>query len=196
MKFGMLTAGAVLLSLMACGSDDTSTSSTSGDSVVVTTVSGVTLSLDGAWARDCHFSNDTGSDSQQTHIFSGSTITVADATHTTVDGSCGGTPTVKNIVVTAVSGSVAAISGWVDGMDTASAPPNAEDGSGALSGTEAVTMIGLSIVSAPAGSGLSAGDTLDTFYVVDDTVPALPVMYSSRDTTAMTAGAFDVLRRQ
>lgn len=142
------------------------------------TVSGITTDPTGSWLSGCVDEVDPViEDRVFDFTFSGSTLTIVITFYASTDGSCtGGITATENYVASLTPGGAIAITGW-DGA----VAPTAQDNSGPLSDNETVTPLAATIVSAPASSGVSPGDILDIFFVIDDTVPSAPVMYEDVD---------------
>ena len=145
----------------------------------VITVSGAMVTLDGTLVRPCDTSSG-GTDYLVTESISGISGVMKEFSYTSTDGSCTGIETVDLVAeVTFKKGSVMDITGWVALDGTPVTPPQAQDGSG-LSDNESVTSLTLTIdFITPAV--IPVGTEIPAFYVVDDTVPAAPVLYGISD---------------
>ena len=191
MKLKMFAMGVIAIALTACssGSDDDVTS------LDVITVSGVTMSLDGTWIRSC--AGAPVQDQLLTMIFSGTSLIVKDDTYASNNGSCSGGIT-SDVVYNATftTGSVMAITGWLDLGGTAVAPPLAQDGSGSLSNTESVTSLTVTVnLVTPANPSIPPGTEMQKFFVVDDTVAGAPVMYQTTDSDKQKADNVPLVRQ-
>ena len=147
---------------------------------LVLAVSGAEISLDGTWMRPCESGGGVDNDTGNTHVFSGASVIITEYSYTSTDGSCTGTETVDRVFdVTFSTGAVTAITGWVDFSGTTVSPPQAQDGSGALSNTESVTSLTYTVNSDT--GGIPPGTQADKFFVVDDTLTGTLVMYDKDD---------------
>lgn len=190
MKLKLLGIAFIALNLQACGGDDDPASSSP---ISIMGVDGMMTSIEGVWKRPCVTDS---TDVVWSHTFSGSVLTIEETTYTTTDASCGGTATVANTYVATVSvGDTIAITGWVDGMGSATTAPTAIDASGALSDTESVTALTTTFTSSTNTGAIAVGDAFSAFYVLDNTgTPNL--MYGEDDFDAGTASAVDALVKQ
>lgn len=156
----------LVLALPACNDP-----SKINSSVSVITVSGAQVSLNGTYTTGCR--TKSGVDVIEGIVINGGTWTYARDSYTTSDGSCGGTATTASSIIATLSssGAAGAIAGWSDSGVTATAP-TAADSSGPLSNTESYTVLTLT-ATAVTGTGAytlaSAGDTVNCYYIFDDT---------------------------
>lgn len=184
MKLKTFSVILMSLALTACFHDSDSDDPTFGlaPSIDVITVSGATVALDGTLVRPCAI-NASGFDYLVTETISRNSGVHTDYLYTSTDGSCSGAETIEAVYkVTFKTGSVMAITGWVNLSGISVTPPQAQDSSGPLSGTESVTSLIMTINSVdPADPDLTPGTELPAFYVVDDTVAGAPVMYGKSD---------------
>ena len=179
MKLKIFAVGAIALALTACfgGSDDSPP-----PRIDVITVSGVMVTLDGTWAMPC-IDDGPSKDFLVTATISGTSGIMTEYVYESYDGTCTGPETITAVYdVTFRKGSVMSITGWLDFAGVAADPPEAQDGSGPLLDNETVTSLTLTINSVtPADPDLPPGTEVPSFNVVDDTVPASPVMYGMSD---------------
>ena len=182
MKLRIFTVGALVLTLSACflDSDDNPFTAPVGG-VDVITVSGVMVSLGGKLTRPCA-TNAQNVDYLVTEAIVGTSGVRTKYLYTSSDGSCSGTETIESVSeVTFETGSVMAITGWVDLGGTLVVPPLAQDGSSLLV-NESVTSLTITINSViPADSTIPPGTEVPAFYVVDDTVAGAIVVYGISD---------------
>jgi hypothetical protein len=182
MKTSWLIAGILGAGLMAgCGgggSDDDlvdgiddGDGNGGGGSIEVLTVSGDLFTLTGkSFTTDCYLINGgAGPDKDETTTFTGTQMEREAVTYSTSDGSCSGSVASTTTFTTDwdEQGTIATV-GWVDGGDSPTAAPQAEDGSAALADDESVTLAEIEVLTSSSGDP-SVGFTGDLFFVVDDT---------------------------
>lgn len=141
-------------------------------SVSVVAVSGAMVSLDGSYSTGCVDRSLQGGGGfyKDETIIVGSTMTVSGAEYS--DAACTAETDSGGAVVTlATTGVTSAITGWIGAGDGGGVfIPQAADGSGGLSTTEAVTPLTATVVSGTGwNAGLSVGMNINLFFVVDDT---------------------------
>jgi len=171
-----LLAVLIVLALSACNTSNSNTPTIpgSGTPVKALTVKGAMVSLDGTYANatlnGCR--TKSGIDVREAVVISGSVWTYTRFSYSTTDGSCSaGETQVAGIVATLSSSSTGAITGWSD-SGIATTAPTAADASGPLSNTESYTTLSLTatiVTGAGAYNMATAGDSINFFYIIDDT---------------------------
>ena len=170
-KFGLPILALVLaLALSAC-SDSDSAGGSSG-SITANSVSGGEVSLSGTWYL-C--SDNTGNDTSETQVFSGTTLTITQYTWTTTDGSCGSGETVDGSPseITNLANDIdVTMLGWSDRNDpNFVTTPTAADGSTIISDTPIYSGV----------SGTFSGSTAYLAFFVDDTGSSLRLYRGTKD---------------
>ena len=166
MNFKLIAACAMTMSIAGCSSD----SATTAAGVSVIAVNGKTVTLDGKFTTTCYLDNSVTKNRQDTHTFSGNTLTISSSTWPTNDA-CATAGTVDyTYVFTVTAGSNITITGWADGSGTDVVAPLAADNlGGSLDVNETVTPLSGTVTSVtPVSSGLAVGDVTTFFYVVDN----------------------------
>ena len=188
MKLKIFTVGVIALTLTACfldSNDNPYTAPVGGIDVI--SVSGVTVTLDGRLTRPCA-TNAQNVDYLVIETIVGTSGTRTEYLYTSTNGTCSGVETIESVSeVTFKTGSVMAITGWVDLGGILVDPPLAKDGSSLLT-NESVTSLTITINSViPANSAIPPGTEVPAFYVVDDTVAGTIVVYGISDVDVQKA---------
>jgi hypothetical protein len=184
MKLKTFSAILMSLALTACFHDSDDPPFDLEPSIDVITVSGTTVALDGTLVRPCA-KNISGFDYLVTETISRNSGVRTEYSYTSTDGSCSGTETIEAVYkVTFKTGSVMAITGWVNLIGISVTPPQAQDSSGPLLNNESGTSLTIIINSVdPVDPNISPGTEMPSFYVVDDTVAGAPVLYGKSNST-------------
>jgi len=129
------------------------------------------------------------SDTLFTYEFIKTSLFVTIFSYTSVDGSCTGVETTERNVEYSYreEGPVAAITGWVNLDQVVIAAPLAQNGSGALSNNATVTPLTLQVVTDTSGDK-PPGSVEPEFFVVDDTLAGVLVMYQKSAHSADAVG--------
>lgn len=159
-----------LLALSACNSGGGGSGGGS-TSLSVITISGVQASLNGTYTTGCR--TKSGVDVVEGLVINGTNWSYARSAYSTSDGSCSAGETLDSTIIATISasGATSAITGWSD-SGLATAAPMAADASGSLSNTESYTALSLTAM-AVTGAGAynlgTMGDSVNFYYIVDDT---------------------------
>ena len=153
--------------LSAC-SDDPETTTTE---IPVATISGNQHNLSGTYKRDCNAFFGT---SNQEKLVVDSIVLAYYYQEWNSNTTCSGQADTTKIKASTINltTSPAAITGWSDADGNPSVAPMASDGSGALSDTESVSLLNVTINFSDFGDVI--GTTGNAFYVVDDS--ATPIL--------------------
>ncbi len=170
MIFQRITAVLFVLALSACGGGGAGGGGGGSTPISVITVSGVQTSLDGTYTTFCR--TKSGVDVVEGLIISGGNWAYTRYSYTTIDGSCGAGETLASSVLAALSatGTTGAIAGWTESGNPAAAPP--ASGGGLLNDTESYTQLSLTAATVTVAGTYTLGamgDTVDFYYIVDDT---------------------------
>ena len=180
-KFGLPILAMVLaLALSACSDSDSPSGGSSG-SITANSVSGAGVSLSGTWYL-C--SDNTGDDTSETQVFSGTSLTITQSTWTTTDGTCGGTETVDQLSeVTNLANDIdVTMIGWSDrSTETFVGTPTAADGTTVISDTPVYSGI----------LGTNSGATAYLAFFVDDTGSSLLLYRAVKDPSSLCGTPID-----
>ena len=168
-----LFIASIITFVSSCSDDNTAPATIS-----VTTISGVKITLAGAYKTSC-LNDGSGNGFIETINFDGASWSFT-AEAWSGDPLCSNSPTTTESVSASSTENTSDISitGWVLSVGSAATPPVASDSSGPLSNTESVTPI--TVIITESGFGFPIGGSGSLFYVVDDTT-ASTILYQDDD---------------
>jgi len=164
---------------------------TASSTVNVATASGGTFGLDGVWVTGCMVSGTSGRST--TISVTQVDLIIEDSTWVS-DTSCSGTPSsLVSYIGDINTNATQTLSGWVDEFNNPASGPNAMNGSGPLADNVSYTLLSSTLVDASDPNIIGA--TINLFFVVDDSVPGMPLLYNGDPGNSQANNAWPFYRQ-